>query len=605
MTKNPKSFSNNLYMLRFIAEACPSRIGVDLLLKTVSYGRTVFFYVIFTRMLFNALQDGVSFSEIALFIGLAMAVLFFVDLFQTWYTSKIRPQTDQTIFEYINLKLFDKALDVELACFENPEYYDTHTKAVAEANGRAVKVLDTVTDLAGTIFSSIAIVGIMMSLDRMAILFACIPLCTSFFINNLMNKIRFRLYTENVKDNRVKDYVKRVVYLPQYAKEFRLTGILEVLLDKFQHSIKQNVVRIKKYGKQLALLLSLQMASSQTIMFVGSIIYATYRMMVSKTLLIGDYIVLVNSIMMLSNSMVDITKKMIALSENSLYIDNLKSFMEYKPQISLSQGGLTPAADEALLTLNNVSFCYEGMDKPSLKHIHMQIRQGEKICIVGHNGSGKTTLTKLILRLYDPTEGEIMLNQINIKQYNVKKYRALFSTVLQDFQIFSFSVAENVLMQEASGEEHRALAAQSLQKVGLLDKVERMPKGLNTVLTKEFDDNGMILSGGENQKISISRVFAKPSKIVIMDEPSSALDPIAEHELFQMMRKAAEDKTVIFISHRLSSTVSADRIIVMDQGCMVEEGTHRQLMRQNGKYAEMYKMQAQSYTEGGAYGQEA
>ncbi|MNC25418.1 Lipid A export ATP-binding/permease protein MsbA [compost metagenome] len=245
------------------------------------------------------------------------------------------------------------------------------------------------------------------------------------------------------------------------------------------------------------------------------------------------------------------------------------------------------------------------MENPSLQHINIEIRQGEKICIVGHNGSGKTTLVKLILRLYDATEGEVMLNQINIKQYNVKEYRALFGTVLQDYQIFSFNVAENVLMHEADGEEERALAAQSLRKVGLLDKVERMPQGLNTVLTKEFDENGVIMSGGEYQKISISRVIAKPCRIVIMDEPSSALDPIAEHELFQMMTKAAEHKTVIFISHRLSSTVSADKIIVMEKGSIVEEGTHQQLMKQNGKYAEMYKMQAENYTGGGANAQEA
>ncbi|MDF2922045.1 MAG: transporter related [Paenibacillaceae bacterium] len=599
------SLSNNLYMLKLIAEACPSRIWAELLLKTVSYGRTVFFYIIFTRILFNALRNEVSFSEVALLIGIAMAILFLVDYIQTWYACKIRPQTDQTIFEYINLKLFDRAIDVELACFEDPEYYDKHTKATVEANGRALKVLDDVTDLAGTALSSIAILSMMLSLDRIAILFACIPLCTSFFITNLMNKIRYRLYSDNVKDNRVKEYVKRVVYLPQYAKEFRLTGMLDVLLDKFQHSVRQNVVRIKKCGNQLAFLLSLQMSLSQTIMFVGSITYATYRMMVSHTLLIGDYIVLVNSIMMLSNSMVDITKKIIALSENSLYIHNLKSFIQYEPKIPQNQKGLTPAAGDTVLSLNNVSFRYEGMAEPSLQHINIEVRQGEKICIVGHNGSGKTTLVKLILRLYDATEGEVMLNQINIKQYNLKEYRALFGTVLQDFQIFSFSIAENVLMQEASGDEGKALAAHSLRKVGLLDKVERMPQGLNTVLTKEFDDSGMIMSGGEYQKISISRVIAKPCRIVIMDEPSSALDPVAEHELFQMMTKAAEHKTVIFISHRLSSTVSADKIIMMEKGCIAEEGTHQQLMDRDGKYAKMYRMQAENYAGGWTYGQEA
>ncbi len=251
------------------------------------------------------------------------------------------------------------------------------------------------------------------------------------------------------------------------------------------------------------------------------------------------------------------------------------------------------------LTLKNVSFTYEGQTKPVLKNISLDIPAGQKVAFVGHNGAGKSTLVKLIMRLYDVTEGEILLDGVNIKDYKLSEYRHRFGTIFQDFKIFAADIEENVLLHPAENEKDSEIAQNAIKASGLWDKVEGLEKGMKTQLTREFDDEGTILSGGEFQKIAVARVFAKQSSIAILDEPSSALDPISEYEMFENMMTACKDKTVMFISHRLSSAVNADIIYLLEQGEIAEQGTHSELMNKGGKYAQMFEMQSKQYRESG------
>ena len=215
--------------------------------------------------------------------------------------------------------------------------------------------------------------------------------------------------------------------------------------------------------------------------------------------------------------------------------------------------------------------------------------------MVGHNGAGKTTLVKLLMRLYDVTEGEIQLNGRPIKEYKLKGYRNLFSVVFQDFKVFAVSVLENILLKADITKEEKNRAVSGMKDAGIYDKVMSLEKGCETVLTKEFDENGAVLSGGETQKIAISRVFARDCPIAILDEPSSTLDPLAEYAMYEAMMNACRDKAVIFISHRLSSAVLADRVYLMEKGEIIESGTHRELLEKGGKYADMWSKQAEKY----------
>jgi ATP-binding cassette subfamily B protein len=226
----------------------------------------------------------------------------------------------------------------------------------------------------------------------------------------------------------------------------------------------------------------------------------------------------------------------------------------------------------------------------------MKFEGGKTYALVGHNGAGKSTIIKLLLRFYDPTEGEILLNGRNIKEYNLQKYRALFATAFQDNRMFSMSVADNVTLgEDIPAEKREAIVTEALKLSGVYQKVMSLPQGINTTLTREFDDQGAVLSGGEFQKIVVSRAFARRCPVKVFDEPSSALDPIAEYELNKAMESAAKGKTVFYISHRLSTTRDADRIIMLERGRIIEEGTHTELLARNGKYAEMWNAQAGKY----------
>jgi len=224
----------------------------------------------------------------------------------------------------------------------------------------------------------------------------------------------------------------------------------------------------------------------------------------------------------------------------------------------------------------------------------MHIKPGEKIALVGYNGAGKTTLVKLLMRLYDVKSGTILADGTDIRKYDVGKYRDTIGTVFQDFQIFAGNVKENVMLN-VDDDCDEARIRQALTDSGLMSRIDRMSSGLNTELTTEFSKEGVNLSGGESQKLAIARVFYKDAGLMILDEPSSALDPIAEYQLNHAMLTATKDKTVIFISHRLSTTRIADRIIMLEDGRIVEQGSHEELLSKDGKYAQMWKVQAGAY----------
>ena len=280
------------------------------------------------------------------------------------------------------------------------------------------------------------------------------------------------------------------------------------------------------------------------------------------------------------------------IMKNGIFINNLRGFLEYEEEIPQDQDGELPDGEFESLEFRNVSFSYK--EEQTILNLSFVIRKGQKIALLGHNGAGKTTIIKLLLRLYDPTSGVILYNGKDIREYNLKAYRELFATTFQDFQMFGMTIKENVLMgRHYDNEEEQVISA--LKKAGVYEKVMTLKDGIHTMMTKEFDADGAVLSGGETQKIAVARTFVKEAVMKIFDEPSSALDPIAEFELFQNIMKEGEDHTMLFISHRLSSVKNCDKVFMLEKGHLIEEGTHQELLTANGSYAQMYKKQAMNY----------
>ena len=284
-------------------------------------------------------------------------------------------------------------------------------------------------------------------------------------------------------------------------------------------------------------------------------------------------------------------------------MNNIKEFMECETEEDIKDAVL-PSDNMGEIVFENVSYHYEGSGQMIIQGLNVKVRQGEHIALVGENGAGKTTLMKLLMGLYPVSGGRILAGGKDISKYEPSAYRDCFGTVFQDFQVFSLPLGENVLMKSPETEQERQLVVDSLKKAQFGDVLEKMPKGIDTYLTKEFEEDGFVCSGGQAQKVAIARVFAKNPDVVILDEPSSALDPIAEYNMYHNMMEASEGKTVFFISHRMSSARMADRVLFLEHGRIVEEGTHQELLGRNGRYAEMFRLQAQNYQNemgGGLY----
>ena len=279
--------------------------------------------------------------------------------------------------------------------------------------------------------------------------------------------------------------------------------------------------------------------------------------------------------------------------KNGQFLEYFRTFMEYREKIPEDQDGIIPEEKVRSVEFRNVCFEYKEKE-PIINNLSFKL-EGDKVCaLVGHNGAGKSTIIKLLFRLYDPTRGEILVNGINIRKYNLKAYRKLFSAAFQDYRIMAMSVKDNVIMGEKIDDPDET-AARALRCAGVWDKIASLPKGLDTVMTKEFDDNGAVLSGGEQQKIVAARAFARNASVKIFDEPSSALDPIAEYELYKGIMEESKGHITVFISHRLSSVKDADVVFMLEHGTIIEQGSHKELMALGGKYCEMFTKQVRNY----------
>ena len=365
----------------------------------------------------------------------------------------------------------------------------------------------------------------------------------------------------------------------------------------------------RKYGKKYFLLYGLGWNFIGQLTFFAVIVY-TVILLGRGDIMVGGFAASVNVVFHLRWLLVDLVERITKYGKHSLYIEKYNQFMNFEPTVI---GEISDIPEFETLEFRDVSFSYEFSSHPkykfhdgdytppksegekqALKNVNLKIGKQDKIAIVGYNGAGKTTLIKLIMRLYDPTEGEILYNGVNIKEFDPVSYRKKIGTVFQDFKIFATSIAENV-MNGAFREEDSETVKSALSMTDFTEKLNTLEAGINTHLTREFNDKGTNLSGGEGQKIAIARAFAKDYPIVIMDEPSSALDPLAEYKLNQSILRNTDGKTVIFISHRLSTTRIADKIYMFDRGMLVEEGSHTELLSKNGKYAEMFRVQAEKY----------
>ncbi len=594
--KIKKIIRNNLFMFGLIRKASPGRLRFCLLVVLLDSISSFLFDVYMIRYVINSIQTGRKFGDIIIFLLSIAAYNLCTCFIKNYYTERYAPVSDQKIYACIQKLIFQKAGSVELACFENPEFYDKYFKAVSEATGRASQMILSLSNTVNCVFTIASMSFVIFTIDPLLAVFAVLPLIATLLFGKKLNRYRYEYGMEMQEKTRKRTYINRVFYLGDFAKEMRVTNIGMVMFAKLKEAVRDLIETIRKHGFRLASLDYLFLAVNDIVVYLGAIAYAAYKTVVAKTMLYGDCVVVLNTINSVAWSLRSVTELYLEYDNHSMYIDNLRVFLEHESSVSENENGLQVIRGNCDIRLSGVSFRYTQSGPDVLKDINLHIPHNGKIALVGHNGAGKTTLVKLIMRLYDPPEGEITLNGEPVSRYRLGQYRSLFGTVFQDYQMFSLSVLENVLLKSHITSEERENAIKCLKESGIYPKISALKNGADTLLTKEFDENGAVLSTGEYQSVAFARVLARPCDIVILDEPSSFLDPEAEYAMYQNMLRAFADKTVIYISHRLSSAVLADRVILLENGSIAEEGTHSELLSKNGKYARMWKMQAEKYT---------
>ena len=485
--------------------------------------------------------------------------------------------------------LFRKAAKVELACYENPTFYDKYVKAMNEIHNRIMRTFQATDGMLDKIISLTANSLLLFVIDPWLLVFALLPLVFGIFKRKEVKALYDQEDAKKPVVRRV-EYVRRTFYLGEYAKEMRVGGMWRLLLEDLKTCYEEMRDIIKKHGGRRALFGYIQQVGLEVFTILGATLYAVYRTMVTGDMLVGDCLVVLGSIGSISRSINNVIQNLADFREQAHFINDVRYFLDYEP--ALADGDKEMPADPQVIEIKDLSFRYEGAKQDALKHINMTLHKGERIALVGANGSGKTTLVKMLLRLYDPTRGQVTVDGTDVRDLPIAAYRGAFSSVFQDFKIFSATVRQNVTLSPEAADDEAVITA--LKEAGIYDKVESFEKGIDTVLTREFDDKGENLSVGEAQKVSLARVFYRNTPFVILDEPSSALDPIAEYTMFENMMRATEGRGVIFISHRLSSAVLADRVLLMEHGEITESGTHAELMEKNGTYAAMFRRQAEN-----------
>ena len=541
------------------------------------------------KRVFDLLDMGAPVSEI-LWMLLAVALTTTLLLLSNtvyWWTENEKQKL--VIKCGLQLKLFDHALSLDIGKYEIPEFYNDFIWAVRTADVKVCEILKVVRNLIRRVSSGAAVFGILVSLDLFTAAFILVLTAVGAVCSTYINKKCYAYDMESRRSERVASYVSRVHYLADYAKELRISEAGKVLEKLYDESTEERRGLIRKYfGKVQTCGAFWNVIGA--VKDNGLILILLYKMMVEKTVLLGGFALGVTSSWRVSSALQEIITAATELAKHSLYIEKLRTFFDTKTSI---EGGTQMPEPFESLECKNISFAYEnGIEV--LHDVSLKITAGEKIAIVGYNGAGKTTLIKLLMRFYDVTGGEILLNGINIKEYDLDAYRKVIGAVFQDYKIFAATVAENVACGLCSDDAREGVTA-ALDAASFTDKLQKLPDGLDTHLTREFSDKGTNLSGGESQKIAIARALYKRAPVTVMDEPSSALDPVAEYELNRHIENALTDQTVIFISHRLSTTRGAARIYMFEHGRIIEEGSHDALIAQNGKYAEMFNLQASKY----------
>lgn len=585
-----RTISNNLFLLNYIWKFAPLYLILSIATAMMN-GVFSSMFTIYTKLFYDAIAEGRSFSYMIIMTLIVFGIDSAGTLILNYYYAVVCDSEKQKLKLGMIRDIFYAARKIDLACYDDTSFYNDFIWSMNIGDLHAVAMVESLTRLLRILVTMITSATIIATINPMLAVIAVAVAVLSVIISRFGMKLGVKRHEALNPLQRRCDYYERVFSLPDTAKEVRISHVSDVVIDHYDETLEE----VRRTSQRFNLRgMKFSFPNDLLEKMLEPAIYALllYQIMVSHTATIGGLAVAVSTFWSVRWNLQNFLKTLLKFEEHSLFVEKVRTLLEYKPKVRC---GTLPAPQFDSLTFQNVSFGYRP-DKEVLHDVSFTIHRGEKIALVGYNGAGKSTIIKLIMHFYEPTQGKILLNGRDLGEYDNKSYLQTVGTVFQDFQLYALTLAENVLCDEVEeGDTERICAA--LERATFKEKLDQLPQGIQTEITKEFYESGTNLSGGEAQKVAIARVFVRPYEIILLDEPSSALDPMAEYELNRQINTFLRDQTVVFISHRLSTTRHVDRIYMFDDGRLIEQGSHDELMRLDGKYAEMFRIQGEKYME--------
>lgn len=511
-------------------------------------------------------------------------------------------------FIYIRGKLITerikKALTMSYQQLEKPDILDMSEKAVQATGGNNNGVegmMHSVYEFGGQLVLIVVTVSAVTVLDwRLIIILAAVAVVQYIFFRYIVKKDKKETWDVLAPVWRKINYMDRVTQDFDYAKDIRLFNMRGWLSDK-QHGILMQKQERMLHSRNLWIVNSV-FAHFMSVIAKGAVYAILIAAVVGRDMSIGDFTMFLGLTATFSETLTQFLNSIVEFKKRSMQTDDFRSFMDLRTE----EGDFIPVprTDKYVFEFKNVSYKYHGADGYALKGLNLTLQAGERLAVVGLNGAGKTTFIKLLLRLYDVTEGEILLNGTDIRRFRRDEYYSLFAPVFQNVEIFAFPLSENISMKR-SEQTDNAYSEQCARRAGLGDKLDSLANGISTEMLKVIHEDGVDFSGGEKQKLALARALYKDAPVIVLDEPTAALDALAEYNLYKNFDGIVQNKSAVYISHRLSSTRFCDRIAMFKSGEMVEYGSHEELIRRGGAYAEIFEIQAQYYKEGRDYAESA
>lgn len=567
-----------------------------ILLNGLIGGGKIILNMVLPMFLIDELTGGRDVKKLVLF-GACIVANNVIMTFITDSLQKYRDVKDEWVQNVMVEKLGERIMNLEYSYLENTYYLDLKERAIFAVQNQSA-IVAIITLIANTVQGVITLAGLMVILFTLGpvlmtaiaigvVLMILIVKAASGTMVALMNRI--------IPINRIFGYYAGVAADKPAQKDLRLYHMDKLVTEKIRQSNETTCDEFDVANRKMGLAngangVITEFISAFTYGYVG---IRTISDMFGSRITLGSLTMYVSSAITFSSTIIQFGENLIGLWQNSQFLVPYQEFMALKEE-TIEDGGVPMDDTVETLEFRNVSFTYPKAEKPVLKNVSFVVKKGEKISIVGLNGAGKSTLVKLICRMYKADSGEILVNGRDIYDYDYLSYMNVISAVFQDYKLFNFTIEENISCRESGADENRVNYL--IDEVGMREKIDTLPEGIHSRFGKEYDEDGVELSGGQGQKIAIARALYKKASMVILDEPASALDPIAEAEIYEKFNSLVEDKTAIYISHRMSSSVFCDRILIIDGGTVSDFDTHENLMKKTDSlYYKLFTSQAENY----------